>query len=64
MISIHNKNQREGEKEKEGATTEEVIEISLASKRHWELQNKNSSRSSKRPRQVKRDFEVKARRVW
>ncbi len=45
MISIHNKNQGEGEKEKEGATTtttttttEEVIEISLAAKRHWELQ--------------------------
>jgi len=38
MISIH-KNRGEGEKGK-GATKEAVIEISLAAKKHWELEIK------------------------
>ena len=55
MISLHN-NQGEGEKEKEGArTTEKVIGISLASKRHWELQIKtlqDAPRDEKKLRQI------------
>ena len=51
MISIH-KNQGEVEKEN-GATTEEVIEISLAAKRHWELQIRTLQEAPRDPEKLR-----------
>ncbi len=45
MISIHN-NQGKGEGE---ATTEALIQISLAAKRHWELQIRTHQEASRDP---------------
>ena len=60
MISIH-KNQGEGEKEKEkeGAATEEVIESSLAAKRHWELQIRTLQETPRDPEKLRKILKEK-----
>ena len=58
MISLPN-NVGEEEKEKEGATTEEVIEISLASKRHWELQIRTLQEAPRDPEKLRKILEEK-----
>ena len=59
MISIHKKNQREGEKENERATTEKVIEISLAQKRHWELEIKTLQDAPRDQEKLRKILKVK-----
>ena len=58
MISIHNKNQGQGEKEK-GATTKEVIEISRTAKRHWELQIKTLQEAPRDPEKLRKILKTK-----
>ena len=52
MIS-HPNNEGEEEKEKEGATTQEVIEISLAAKKHWELEIKTLQEAPRAPEKLR-----------
>jgi hypothetical protein len=63
MISPH-KNQGEGEieekiKEKGAATKGEVIEISLATKRHWELQIRTLQEAPRDPEKLRAILKVK-----
>jgi hypothetical protein len=57
MTSIH-KDQGEGEKERD-ATTEEVIEISFAAKRHWELQIRTLQEAPRDPEKLREILKVK-----
>ena len=59
MISFHNKNEGEGEKEKGTITSEEVIEISLAAKRHWELEIKTLRDAPRDPEKLRNILKVK-----
>ncbi len=59
MISIH-KDRGEGEKER-GATTEEVIEISLAAKRHWELEIRTLQEAPRDPEKLREILKIKQR---
>ena len=57
MISLH---KNEGEGEKEGATTtKEVIEISLAAKRHWELQIRTLQDAPRDPENLRQILKIK-----
>ena len=59
MISIHNKNQREGGKGEGEATTEAVLEISLAAKRHRELQIRTLQEAPRDPEKLRKILKVK-----
>ncbi len=57
MISLHNKGEKE--KEKGATTTEPRIEISLATKRHWELEIKILREAPRDPEKLRKILKAK-----